>query len=230
MLKPNAMAIAIAAALLPGAASAHHGLDFLTVQTAHLPMQGTAYAIARADYISEHEDELEFAPAMLYGATDWMAFELHAHFEKEQGDSAHYESLAPALHFRLTPRDNKFSLGISAEYEIASDNDAEDVLELAGILGYEASGWTIAANLLFEKASGEESEWGFAAGARRSLKPNHYLGLELIGSLQSNGPSELLLGYYGDLSTRFSINAALGTGLDDGPDWSARTAFIWRFR
>lgn len=221
---------ALAVALLPGVARAHHGLDFLVVQTAHLPQQGAAYAIGRVDYLAEEEDEMEFEPAVLYGVADWMAFELHAHIEKPEGDSAHYESLAPALHFRLTPRGNKFSFGVSVEYEIASDSDAEDVVGLSGIFGYEAGSWLATANLQLEKPTNESGELGFAIGARRSLNPKHGIGVEVFGSLENIGPSEILFGYYGELSHRFSINAGIGTGLDDGPDWAARSAFIWRFR
>jgi len=230
MLMRFAIALALMTTLHPSIARAHHGLDFLVVQTAHLPQQGSGYVIGRVDYIAEEQDEMEFEPALLFGATDWMAFELHAHFEKPEGDSAHYESLAPALHFRLTPRDNKFSFGVSVEYELASDSDAEDVFGLTGILGYATAGWLVTANLQLDKPSNQSGELGFAIGARRALNASHGIGVEVFGSLENNGPSELLLGYYGELSQRFSINAGIGTGLDDGPDWAARSAFIWRFR
>jgi len=230
MLNRVLVIAALVAASIPGVARAHHGVDFLVVQTAHLPQQGTGYAIGRVDYLAEDEDEMEFEPAMLYGARDWMAFELHAHIEKPEGDSAHYESLAPALSFRLTPRGNKFSFGVSVEYEIASDSDAEDVAGVTGIFGYEAAGWIATANLQYEKPSNESGELGFAIGARRALNAGHGIGVEVFGSLENNGPSEVLFGYYGELSQRFSMNAGIGTGLDDGPDLAVRSAFIWRFR
>jgi len=230
MLKRNLTIFLLLPALVPGIAQAHHGLDFLVVQTAHLPVTGTAYAIARVDYLAEEEDEMEFEPAVLFGATDWLALELHAHVEKPGGDSAHFESIAPAAHFRLTPRGNKISFGVSLEYEFARDSDAEDVFELSGIFGYEADGWIATANLQYEKAAHESSELGFALGARRDVRPGHGIGVELFGSLEDNGPSEVLVGYYGELSDRFSLNAGIGTGLDDGPDWALRSSFIWRFR
>ncbi len=221
---------AITVFLFSDDANAHHGLDFVLVQTAHLPMQGAGYAIGRLDYISEEEDEMEFEPALLYGVTDWLTVELHGHFEKEQGESINYESLAPALHFRFTPREQPLSVGVSVEYEFVHDNAEEDVVELTAIFGYKFSGWTATTNLLYEKASNSSAEWGYAAGVRRSFSQKHGFGLELLGSLESNGSSELLVGYYGELSERFSINAGVGTGIDSGPDWSARTALIWQFK
>ena len=216
--------------LIPVAAIAHHGLDFVSVQTAHLPEQGAGYAIGRFDYISEEVNEMEFEPALLYGATDWLTVELHAHFEKESGESAKYESLAPALHFRLTPREQPFSLGVSVEYEFARESTEDDVLELTAVFGYEFSEWMVTANVLLEDTSGSSGEWGYAAGVRHAFSHDHAFGLELNGSLESNGSSEALIGYYGELSNRFSVNAGIGTGIDGGPDWSVRTAFIWQFR
>ena len=221
---------AVVTLLLSGAVYAHHGLDFVVVQTAHLPEQGSGYAIGRIDYISEEEDEMEFEPALLYGAADWLTLELHAHFEKESGESAKYESLAPALHFRLTPREQKLSFGVSVEYEIAHDSAEDDVLELTAILGYEFSEWMVTANVLLEDPSGSSGEWGYAAGVRHSFNDDHAFGLEMNGSLEGGSSSEALIGYYGELSKRFSLNAGIGAGIDGGPDWSVRTAFIWQFK
>jgi len=221
---------AIAVAVFPTVAYSHHGLDFIAVQTVHLPQQGATYAVGRVDYISEEEYEMEFEPAVLFGATDWMAVEVHAHFEMEEGESTKYESIAPALLFRLTPREQQFSFGLSVEYEFADASDEEDVVGLTAILGYEFSKWTVAANLVHEKATSSPAEWGYAAGIRRSFRDNHGFGLELNGSLESDGSSGILAGYYGELSERFSINAGIGTGLDDGPDWSLHSAFIWQFK
>jgi len=221
---------AIVASSFIQVAYAHHGLDFVTVETVHLPLKGAGYAIARLDYISEEEYELEFEPSILYGATDWFAIELHAHFEKEEGESTKYESLAPAMRIRLTPREQPFSVGLSVEYEFAHDSDEDDVVGLNAIIGYEISGWMFAANLLHEKPSHSSGEWAYAAGVRHAYNDDHGFGLEFNGSLENSDSSEVLIGYYGELSNQFSINAGFGTGLGDGPDWSVRTAFIWNFR
>jgi hypothetical protein len=230
MFKRYISSCAVAASLWPGAVYAHHGLDFIFVQTAHLPVQGAAYAIGRIDYISEEEDEMEFEPALLYGATDWLTLELHAHFEKESGESAQYESLAPALHFRLTPREQQLSFGVSVEYEFAHDSAADDVLELTAMLGYEFSEWMVTVNIFLEDTSGSSGEWGYAAGIRHSFNDDHSFGLEMNGPLEGGSSSQALIGYYGELSKRFSLNAGIGVGIDGGPDWSVRTAFIWQFK
>lgn len=211
-------------------ASAHHGVDFLTVQTAHLPMSSTGYAIARVDHISAEEDETEFEPALLFGLTDWMTGEFHAHFARHSGESFEYESIAPSLSFRLTPRQRNYSAGFSVEYELQRHSDEPDVLGFALMSAYSKSSWMLAAQAKMERPSGGDPEWGYAAGIRRSLRQNLAVGIEHNGSFESSNVREWLLGIYAELTGKATINAGIGTGPGDGSDWSVRTALIWQFR
>jgi len=51
---------------------------------------------------------------------------------------------------RLTSRSNPLAVGVSVEYEVASDSDESDVAEAAAIVGYESNEWQCAANLRVE--------------------------------------------------------------------------------
>lgn len=215
---------------LPGVVRAHHGLDFILVQTAHLPERGTAYALTRLNYLSDTEDETEIEPAVLYGLSDWMAVEVHAHFAKEGDNSMSYESIAPAVHFRLTPRGQAASLGISAEYAFAHDAASADVASIAAVAGYQGDGWMAAGNVVFEKPSGSSGDWGYALGVRRNISAGHGIGLEVVRSLDNDGYAEAMVGYYAELSQRFTLNAGLGAGFDGGPDAAGHMTFIWRFQ
>jgi len=230
LFRSAAAAVAASLSCLPAVAVAHHGLDFILVRTAHLPEQGTAYALTRVNYLDEETSETEIEPAVLYGLSGWMAVELHAHFANEGGSSFDYESIAPAMHIRLTPRGDAFSFGLSAEYAFADEPDAPDVGEVAAIAGIERNGWMASANVILEKASGASGEWGYAAGLRRTYAGKHGVGLEVLGSFEGDGYGEALIGYYGELSQRFTVNAGVGTGFDAGPDGTAHMTFIWRFR
>ncbi len=218
--------------MLASTAHAHHGRDFLLVQTAHLPESGSVFGIARQDYVSEDSDTFELAPALLVGVSDWLAFEVHSHIEKQSGESFKYESTAPALHVRLTQRSSPLAVGASVEYEVASDSDESDVAEGTAIVGYESSKWQCAANLRIESEvdSDESAEWGYAVGARRGFREHHAVGLELEGSFESSGSDELMLGYYFESGSALTLNLGIGTALDEGPDITLRTAIIWQFR
>ena len=211
-------------------AHAHHGLDFLLVQTAHLPERGETYAFVRTDHFSETHDETELEPAVLYAATDWMSLELHGHWARHEGESTEFESVAPAAYFRVTPRQQAFAAGLAVEYEFAQADGHEDALEIASLFGYETSDWNVAANLIYVKEQHASGEWAYAAGFRYNLNARHALGFEAAGSLESGGSSEAMLGYYGRYSETFTWNVGIGTGIDGGADWTARTALIWRLR
>lgn len=230
MFKHFILAYAVFAYMLPNAVHAHHGLDFILVQTAHLPERGTGYAFARLNYLSEAVDETEIEPAVLYGAAERIAVELHAHYAKEGSDSLAYEAVAPAVHLRLTPREQALSFGVSAEYAFAHEARSADVADVAAILGYERNRWMAGGNLLYEKATDVSGQWGYAAGIRRTFGEGHGIGFEVLGSFESDGYSEMLVGYYGELSEGFTINAGIGSKIDEGPDQAAHLSFIWRFR
>ena len=217
-------------AVSPAPVQAHHGLDFLIVQTAHLPDRGTAFALTRFNYIAGARDETEIEPALLYGATDRVTLETHGHYAKEDGKSGQFEVIAAVVHFQLTPLYQPLAAGMSLEYAAARESNHEDAAEISGAISYETERWLLAANFLYHKESGTSSETGYAAGARYNLSLQHGFGAEVRGSLESDGSSELLLGYYGNVTETFSINIGIGTGVDGGPDWTARSAFIWRFR
>ena len=187
------LACAIGACVFSTPARAHHGRDFILVQTAHLPEKGTGYVIARLAHLDEEEDEVELEPAILYGLADWVAVDVHAHYSKHGDESFGYEALAPEAVFRLTPRNQALAAGVSVEYEIAHESAEDDVVGVSGIVGWEKDGWITAGNLLYEKPSHASGEWGYALGARRALAPGHALGLELAGSLESGGSAEALV-------------------------------------
>jgi len=208
---------------------AHHGRDFLLVQSAHIPEQGSLYGISTQDYIQEDKDEYEFEPALIYGALDWLALEVHGHIEKENGESFNYESTAPAAHLRFTPRSCPLGLGLSAEYEFARHEDEADVVELSGKTSFEHQKWTIAFNLNYEKAEEEDEEWGYATGVRRFITDNTAIGIEIDGTFEEEESGEVLCAIYSDINERFTINAGIGAGFNSDVDLTVRTALIWRF-
>jgi hypothetical protein len=228
MHKHLAFACLAVAGALPEVAHAHHGLDFILVETAHLPERGSAYAFARINDLTAAESETELEPAALWGVTNRIALETHAHYAKEGDASWHYESVAGAAHFLLSPPGYALSYGVSVEYALG--HHTEDIVAATGAIGYGRNGWMTSGNLLYEKATGASGEWSYAAGIRKALTPKHGVGLETRGTFEEHGYSELVVGYYGEWSQRLSFNAGIGTRVDEGPDHAAHMTFIWRFK
>src|SRR5262245_17137759 len=126
--------LATALACAPFAATAHHGQDFLLVESPTVPHPGDVYFLANAAAALDNDAQQQagFEPALLIGVCLRLAFELHAHTEKLAGEDWNYEATAPSLHLLLTDPENHDGLkaGLSAEYEIAREADAADRLEV----------------------------------------------------------------------------------------------------
>jgi hypothetical protein len=220
------------AALLLAVSPAHarHGMDFLMVETPRIPDAGTGYVFLRQNYISTGRSVLQAEPGVLFAAARWAALELPARLEKPQGRSARYDATVPTLHLRFDRAAQPQGLGLTARYAIAHQDELRDRFEGTLSISAENRRLLAAANLIYYKEAGMSRQWAYAAGARLNLGARHGVGVELNGSLQSAGGTEALLGWYGRLSPNFTVNAGLGSGIERGPDWTARTAFIWRFR
>jgi hypothetical protein len=64
--------------------SAHHGKDFLLVESYELPHPGAIYAVSAEEFLFDRS-ALTFhdEPSLLFGMTDRIAAEVHAHVAKE---------------------------------------------------------------------------------------------------------------------------------------------------
>lgn len=211
---------------------AHHGRDFLLIQSAHIPEARTGYLIARQDYIDREDGyEYEFEPGLVGGITDWLTLELHGHIAKEEHESTKHESTAGVAYVRFTPRRSPLSAGATVEYARAADHDANDEMAGALLLTYEHDSWIAALNLdaSHELDAGAGNDFGVRGGVRRKLSPHAALGVEAVGAFDRPEGREVLLGLYLQPIHTLTINLGTGTGFDGGPDFTVRTSLIWQF-
>lgn len=210
---------------------ADHGRDFLLVETARLGEAGDVIGIARQDYMREEgNDVFVFEPLLSWTVRDWLSLEINADAEQVQGESFNYEATVPGLRLRFTPRDQALGFGAAARYEIADDDDGSDAFKVSGLANYETGGWLFAGNLIYENPQDAQSEWGYAAGARRELRHHLALGLEVSGSLEEEKSGEVLVGMFYEPIHGFQVNVGVGTGFNSDTDVTAKTALVWVFR
>jgi hypothetical protein len=92
----------------------------------------------------------------------------------------------------------------------------------------------LAINIAAEREldSGQDVECGYAAGLRSRLTDDLDWGLEGQGTFERNSVHEGLIGFFFDVSDRLAVNAGVGTGTGDeaAPDFTSRTAVVWRLR
>src|SRR6266513_6134854 len=77
---------------------AHHGKDFLMVESYELPHPGNVYFVSSEMF---SRDAITSEPSVLFGVADRFAGEVHVHIERPRGESLHYEAIAPAVHFQI---------------------------------------------------------------------------------------------------------------------------------
>lgn len=204
----------VALSLSACAASAHHGQDFLLVETPATPHPGNVYLLANANAAldGDADEQGELEPALLFGATPRIAFELHGHLHKDAGDALRYEATAPAIQIQLTDpaRHAGFRAAIDAEYEFAREAGGPDNASVRLAVGETRGAHQFGANLVFDREQGGATDVGAALGYRRALSPRLGLGIEAQGSLRHAEGTEALAGAYFELGERWTVKCGLG--------------------
>ena len=204
----------IALMLIPSLALAHHGQDFLLVESPTVPHPGSVYLIANGHAALNDQlgERASVEPALLFGISPRLAFEVHAHTEKLAGEHWTYEATAPSLHVFLTDpeKHDGFKLGLSAEYEIAAEHGAPDNAEVRLSLehGGEENKWT--ANLIASKEQDADTDIGAAFGFRREVREGIALGVEGQSSFQRVDGAVLLAAAYFENEQAATFKLGLG--------------------
>ena len=226
-----AVALFLLSALPCVPASAHHGKDFLIVESYEIPHPGDVYVTANAGWEKEDAgDATELEPSVLVGILPRLAAEVHGHFVREpDSDSFEYEAIAPAVHLQLTDHrsPSPVHVGFSAEYEIG-DGEAEDAFEVRLILERDSEHSKLTANFIGEHVAGEDTEYGYAAGWRFGSGETVAVGLEAQGSFESSA-GEALAAVYLEPRERMTFKIGVGAGFGDGPEAVARLGAVFRF-
>jgi hypothetical protein len=213
-------ALAAIALLLPSLASAHHGQDYLLLSSPGIPHPGDTYLLlgGQAALDGDADEVGAFEPSLLFGASERVAFELHAHVEKLRGEDWNVEAVAPAIHLLLSDPDKHHGLrvGLSAEYEFAADSGAADNAELRLSLENTLPGGSWAANLIASREQGGAIDTGLGLGFRHPVRRGLSLGVEGQASLQHADGAQLLVGAYFEKAQARAIK--LGLGAERGED------------
>ena len=225
----------LALCLLPGLALAHHGQDFLLVESPGIPHPGNAYFIGNSSFALTHADEqAEIEPALLVGVTHRVALELHGHTEKLAGENWRYEATAPAIHFLLSDpeRHDALKVGLSAEYEVAAEQGAPDNIEmrLSAEKGINRNKW--GGNLIFNRQQHGKGEFGAALGLRHQFNDGFAAGVEAQGSFERAQGAEFLAAGYWEHEQSWGLKLGLGAQKDDQNHFvpMARVGVVIRLR
>ena len=114
---------------------------------------------------------------------------------------------------------------------MSHSDEIHDRLEVRGLSSTSMRHSRLAINIVGALASGQDVECGYAAGFRHRLTDDLDWGLEGQGTFERNSVHEGLIGFFFDV-TGLAVVAGVGTGTGDGaaPDFTSRTAVVWRLR
>jgi len=202
---------------------AHHGKDFLFVESYEVPHPHTFFGVTSEQYLlREHAFREELS--VLTGLSDRFAVEVHAHLEKGSG----LQAIAPAVHVHLF--DNAALHGaISAEYEIGrhgEGNNATTRLILGRMIGEGA----VVANIGATRSHEEGTNGIYAIGYRSDLESARGWGIEAQGDLQRDAEHEIVGAAYLQLGERLTLKLGAGAIVGNGsPQKVLRSGFVWRF-
>jgi hypothetical protein len=211
---------------------AHHGKDFLLLESPELPHPGGFYLVTSEHYFTtDGESEFEEEPAFLLGLSHRWAAELHAHIAKEEGSSFHLESVVPTIHYRLWSNES-WGVALTAEYEFARHRDEADTVVARGVIARSIGDGMLAFNAEWDREvrRGDRSFAAFALGYRPDLEARWSWGIEARGATHHAEPNEVVIGLYGNVADWLSVKVGAGTGFGSGrPDFVLRTGFVVRF-
>jgi len=219
-------------ALFAAPAFAHHGKDFLLLESDELPHPHSLFfitsdAVTRAAGTTRYEGE----PALLYGVSERIAAELHAHIAKAGSDNFRVEAISPSIHISfpgLSPA-TRWRFGLSAEYELARGEE-EDTFETRLIAVRRLDTAAFGINLIGSRPQYGPATAGYAIGFRARPEDRVGWGVEAQGELVHRGSREALAGIYAELTPRLSMKIGAGSARgEDGTSAILRSSFVIHF-
>lgn len=202
---------------------AHHGKDFLVVESYEVPHPGTFFGVTSEQYIlREHAFREELS--VLTGLSHRFAAEVHAHIERGVG----LEAIAPALHVHL------FDTGalhgaISAEYEIGRHGGGNTATSRF-IIGKMIGAGAVVANVGATRSHEDGTNGIYAIGYRSDLESAHGWGVEAEGELHRAVEHEILGTAYFQIGERLTMKLGAGAIVGiGGPAKVVRSGFVWSF-
>jgi hypothetical protein len=220
---------ALAALLVAAPLFAHHGKDFLVVESYEVPHTRNVYGVT-SEQLLFADSNLAFREelSVLSGLTHRLAAEVHVHIEKAPGESAQLEAIAPALHVHLFDRGPNHG-AVSAEYEIGR-HGAGNSPTVRFIVGREIGEGAVVANLGARRSHEEGTNGIYAIGYRSDLESPRGWGIEAQGELHRNVEHEILGAAYLQPSNRLTLKIGAGAIVGNGtPAKVVRSGFVWQF-
>ncbi len=211
---------------------AHHGKNYFVTGSFETPRAGSWHALFAADFRNRFGTQAyEIEPGVLYGITDRLDVELHAHGVSDDG-AFHAEAIAVESRFSLFGQSSgsdreikeehtRRGMALLLEFEKGLSNQP-DAYEARAIFGTERGDCQLAGNLIWQQAFDEERSHGirYALGVKRTLSASLDIGVELDGAFDRLSAARFTPGMFVSAGEQLDlkVGASLRMGsLSDDP-------------
>lgn len=181
-------------------ATAHHGRDFLLLETDDMPAKGESYFVASVDTIrTADERATEITPGLVLRAGNRVAVEPHFHIAREPGESFRYAASSVGVRLRLGDIGKTgWRAAISGEVEVTRNRAAEPTGGTFRLIAARTLPRAlVAANVIVghEFTAGGASDYALGLGAATPLSNGDQVGIEGVFSLPLRDGIEILPSY-----------------------------------
>ncbi|MBV9867292.1 MAG: hypothetical protein JO316_18200 [Abitibacteriaceae bacterium] len=210
------LTIGLTLMLAAGPALAHHGKDFLLLETDDMPEPGTVYLLGSVDTNLDPDGtrSTEITPGLLFGNNKW-AFEPHFHLDSTKDEKLHYDATAMEVRYRIgNIGRSEWRAAVSGEVEVprASDAHSDGLARLDFVRTYPNA--LVAINLLVGREFSHEArnDYSMGLGVLTPISNTARVGVEVLSRFPVRDGLEIVPGYYTQLGKSGAMGFKVGVG------------------
>ena len=150
------------------------------------------------------------------------------HVQESEDATVRFDALSAFVELRLWTPYRPWSTSMFVDYRVSSDDRVADTLKTGLLFRHQDSDWDTLAAVFRSEPNGRPRSWGHAGRIRYRLAREHKIGIESFGNHRQLEAAYLMLGYYRDLSSAFSVQLVAGSQVEGRHDRAARMEIVWQ--
>lgn len=153
-----------------------------------------------------------------------------ANHRRYDGVSANHDTVAVTAELTAHSDVRPYYGGLVADYRVSTTSRHDDNLNLGAYFRYNLTRWDSTTWLFVNRAPQSTDTWMYATRLRYQATEKAKLGIEAMAPIDDADAPQLMLGYYGSLGHRISMNVLAGGATGSGPDFMTRVELVWQVR
>ncbi len=152
-----------------------------------------------------------------------------AYYQSNGETTNTFQAVAGSAEVLFSSQAHPYSVGLFVGQVYSPDDRQNGAIFAGGLFEHQLRSWDTTASLFNYDSRGANGLWKYFGRVRYRFAAKHKLGIEVVGSLRDPAASNLLIGYYGNISKSFSVKFVVGSTFNAGRNRVARTELVWQF-